>query len=50
MASQTMLINGAASQGITPITEALSALMTADIIGLVYCWPIALIHMTLSPL
>lgn len=32
------------------MTEALSALLTADIIGLIYCWPIALIHIGLSPL
>ena len=50
MASETMLINGACSESLTPIAEGLSALLVSDIIGLCFCWPIALIHISLSPL
>ena len=49
MASETMVINGACSESLTPVVEGLSALLIADIIGLIFCWPIALIHISLSP-
>ena len=49
MASDTAMINGVSSEGVGPKIEGMFSFLGGIIIGLSYCWPIALISVALAP-
>jgi len=50
MAKDTSIINGAASEALSPNVESGGAMLCGVIIGLIYCWPMALTVLATTPI
>ena len=50
MAKDTSIINGAATEALSPNVESGGAMLCGVIVGLIYCWPMALTVLATSPI